>query len=102
MLLFEVTSQFTVADLKSSVIIVEFGSTRDPEQLRKKVETMYNLAVNHAHGSVDCVFCSVNMRGGVGYAVWDLQPLTCAMWPVAVVKLMWSTGYIVGILLLEQ
>jgi len=53
-----VTSQFTIVDFKSSVIIVEFGSTRDPEQLRKKVETMYNLAVNHAHGSVDCyVFC---------------------------------------------
>jgi len=45
------------------VVMVEFGATRDPEQLRKKVETMYNLAVNHAHGSVTCVMCSVDMRG---------------------------------------
>ena len=41
------------ADLKSSVVLVEFGSNRNPEMLKKKVDTMYNLAANHVHASVN-------------------------------------------------
>ena len=39
-------------DLKSSVVLVEFGSDRRPEMLKKKVDTMYSLAASHVHASV--------------------------------------------------
>lgn len=88
------------ADLKSSAVFVEFGSTRNPEILKKKVDTMYSLAASHVHALVKTliVICIVaNMTCLTVACVVLVQLLsTCVTSPVVAVKLMWSTESIAG------